>query len=182
VVPTPGGAPAEGRANAAGVVPLAGGSAQDEGRKVRVATVNFSGVSYDLALSDSLAKRYFSRRGITSSTFRYDFRSDLLPGFQFNQDYSLFRGTPQSDTALFRPFRTGTSVSFQLDANSAVLGALARLFGRERAAGARPSPTQNGPGLVAGGDPSSAAAPRASASRVRPPRRPPTAARGAGSR
>jgi hypothetical protein len=157
VVPAPGapraGPPAGATPNAAGVVPVAGGSAQDEGRKVRVLSVNFSGVSYDLALSDSLTKRYFSRRGITSSTFGYDVRSDLLPGFSFRQDYSLFLGTPQSDTAQFKPFRTGTSVSFQLDRSSAVLGAVARLFGRELGPAAPPSPTQNAPGQQPGGDP-----------------------------
>jgi len=152
VVPVPG-APADARANAAGVVPAAGGSANDEARKVRVLSMNFTGVSYDLALSDSLTGRYFSRRGLTSSTFGYDLRSDLLPGFQFRQDYNLFLGNPQSDTAQFKPFRTSTSVSFQLDRSSALLGTLARLFGRELAPAGQPSPTQGAPGAVPGGDP-----------------------------
>ena len=153
VVPAPAAAPDTAqRANAAGVVPLAGGSANDEARKVRVLSANMSGVSYDLALSDSLSQRYFSRRGITTSTFNYTLQSDLLPGFSFQQDYSLFLGNPQSDTAQFKPYRTGTSVRFTLDRNSAVLGALARVFGRDLSA-SPPTPSQNTPGLTPGGDP-----------------------------
>jgi hypothetical protein len=112
--------------------------------------MNFSGLSYDLALSDSLTKRYFSRRGLTSSTFGYDLRSDLVPGFSFRQNYSLFRGNPQSDTAVFRPFRTETSVTFSLDRSSAVLGVLARLLGRDYD---QATPSQNAPGASPGGDP-----------------------------
>jgi hypothetical protein len=154
VVPTPEGATVGPRANAAGVVPLAGGSAQDEARKVRVLSMNFGSVGYDLALSDSLTGRLFSRRGITSTTFRYDARSDLLPGFTFSQDYSLFLGAPQSDTAVFRPYRTATAVGFQLDRNSAVLGALSRLFGIEHdPRDVDAAPTQNAPGVAPGGDP-----------------------------
>jgi hypothetical protein len=109
---------------AAGVIPTSGGSANVDGRKVRVASITFTGLSYDFARADSTGI------GFTDRTFGYQFRSDLLPGFDFNTQYDLFLGDPQSDTATFKPYRTQTNINFQLDRNSSVFGAIARLFGR----------------------------------------------------
>jgi hypothetical protein len=72
----------------------------------------------------------FNRRGFTDQSFGFSARSDLIPGLDFNTRYSLFLGDPASDTAVFKPYRTETGVTFSLDQNSAIFGSLARLFGR----------------------------------------------------
>jgi hypothetical protein len=155
------GAPVRGAANAAGaapaqtVTPLSGGSANAEGRKVKVVSVQFSALNYDFSLADSVSKRLLSTRGFVDQSFSYNVSTDLVPGLSFRQNYSLFLGDPRSDTASFKPFRDQTSLSFQLDRSSALLGAVGRLFGRRLGGSGAPvpSPTQNAPGLVPGGDP-----------------------------
>jgi hypothetical protein len=54
--------------------PPAGGSANVEGRKLRVLSVTFSPLSYDFALADTTG------RGFIDRSFNYSLRSDLLPG------------------------------------------------------------------------------------------------------
>ena len=62
--------------------------------------------------------------------FGYTLRSDLLPGFDFGVDYSLFKGSPRtSDTAEFKPFRESVRGSLSLNRQSGLVGAVARLFG-----------------------------------------------------
>lgn len=109
----------------AGVLPSSGGSANAEGRKVRVASFTFSPLSYDFARADSTGI------GFTDRTFNIGFRSDLLPGFDFSTTYDLFLGDPNTDTATFRPYRTSTNFGFSLDRNSTVFGAIAKLFGKQ---------------------------------------------------
>ena len=142
------------------LIPTAGGSANAEQRKLKVVSLQFSALSYDFARRDSTG------RGFVDPSFSYSATSDLLPGFNFRSEYSLYLGDPTSDTARFKPYRTGTSVSFQLDRNSGVFGTLARLFGLNRGSNSAPiaSATQNAPGAVAGGDPLFAQ--QAAASRV----------------
>ncbi len=142
------------------LIPTAGGSANAEQRKLKIASIQFSSLSYDFARADTTG------RGFVDQTFSYSATSDLLPGFNFRSEYSLYLGDPTSDTARFKPYRTNTSVSFQLDRNSGVFGTLAKLFGLSRGSNSAPipSPTQNAPGDVAGGDPLFAQ--QAAASRV----------------
>ncbi len=130
------------------VIPTSGGSANAEQRKVKLLSLQFSSISYDFARADSTG------RGFVDPSFSYTATTDLIPGFTFRSDYSLYRGDPTADTAVFKPYRTGTSVTFQLDRNSAVFGALSRLFGlRSGNTAPVPSPTQNTAEQVAGGDP-----------------------------
>ncbi len=131
------------------VIPLSGGSANAEQRKVKLASIQFSSITYDFARRDTTG------RGFTDASFQYSATSDLLPGFQLSSQYSLYLGDPTSDTARFKPYRTGTSLSFSLDRNSAVFGALSRLFGLNRGGNSAPIPsqTQNSPTDVGGGDP-----------------------------
>lgn len=152
------GAPAQAAVGAAPnptVSPVSGGSANAEGRKVKVLSVQFSSLTYDVSRADSVSKRLFSTRGFVDQTFNYNLSTDLIPGLAFRQSYDLFLGDVLSDTARFKPFRTGTSLTFQLDRSSALLGAVSRLFGLKLGGPAGPvaSPTQNAPGLVPGGDP-----------------------------
>jgi hypothetical protein len=97
----------------------------DPGRKLRLLSVNFTPLTYDFE-----RKRATGRSGFTTQNFQYDIASDLLPGFGFRVGYSLFQGSPLSDTAVFKPFREDISASFSFNERSPVFVALGRIFGR----------------------------------------------------
>jgi hypothetical protein len=95
-----------------------------EAKKVKVVGVNFSSLSYDFE------RRRQGHNGFTTDGFSMAFNSDLLPGFQANLQYSLLQGNPLSDSAKFKPFRTGINASWSVNGNSGIFGALTRIFGR----------------------------------------------------
>jgi hypothetical protein len=133
----------------------AGGSAAAEGTKVRLLSVNFSALNFDFVRADSLGGSLINRRGFTDQTFNYSLRSDLVPGLDFRSSYSLFLGDPATDTAVFRPYRTETGVTFSLDQNSAIFGTIARLFGRRvqpSSTTGQQNPSQGGRIIGPGGD------------------------------
>jgi hypothetical protein len=109
-------------------------TAPDAGDKIRLLTINASPIDYDFEVA-----RRTHRFGITSNSFSYNLQSDLLPGFDFSSNYSLFQGDPLSDTAKFKPFRTGMTASFSIGKNSNPFRTLQRIFGG--AAPADTSPT-----------------------------------------
>ena len=112
-----------------------------EGRKVRLLTVNFTPLTYDFKIADSVGGSFFNKRGITDQTFGYSVRSDLVPGLDLRTNYSLFLGAPSSDTAVFKPYLTDINASFSLNQKSALFGFIGRLFG------IRPEPEpRNAPG------------------------------------
>jgi hypothetical protein len=79
--------------------------------------------------------------GFVTERFGYTLRSDLLPGFDFGVDYSLFKGSPRtSDTAEFKPFRESVRGSLSLNRQSGIVGAIARLFGYDLSAPSSPPP------------------------------------------
>jgi hypothetical protein len=59
-----------------------------------------------------------------------------LPGFRLGVNYSLFQGNVLSDTARFKPFRTGLQASFSVNSQSGIFAAISRVFGK-----AVPQPT-----------------------------------------
>ena len=97
----------------------------DAGRKLKLLSVNFTPLTYDFE-----RKRATGKSGFTTPNFSYDIASDLLPGFGFRVGYSLFQGSPLSDTAVFKPFREDISASFSFNERSPVFAALGRIFGR----------------------------------------------------
>jgi hypothetical protein len=105
-------------------------SSTAEPRKVKLLSVNFSPLTYDFE-----RKRKTGRSGFTTDFFNYDLSSDLLPGFRLGVNYSLFQGTVLSDTAVFKPFRTGIDASFSVNSQSGVFAALSRIFGKAVPAG-----------------------------------------------
>jgi hypothetical protein len=112
-------------------------AAADQGRKVRLLSLNFSPLSYDFVRADTTGS------GWTERTFRYSARSDLLPGLDFSSTYDLYRGDVQSDTAKFRPYRTGFDLTFSLGPQSGLVGYINRLLGRSTpATGAQPQAAQ----------------------------------------
>lgn len=126
-------------------------AAEAEGRKVRIASLQFTPLVYDFELA-----RATGRTGFATERFGYTFRSDLLPGFDLGVDYSLFLGSVLSDTAEFKPYRESVRFGFQLTNQSAVVRGVSRLFGAG-AAPAGPADDDGAPseaigGLVSSGD------------------------------
>jgi hypothetical protein len=117
-------------------------SAAPEARKIKLLAVNMSPLSYDFE-----RKRKTGHSGFTNDAFGYDLSSDLLPGFSFRVDYSLFQGNPLSDSSKFKPFRTGIQSSFALNGQSGIFGAIARIFGK-----AVPNPAPQTEKLAQGAD------------------------------
>jgi hypothetical protein len=99
-------------------------SEPDQGRKIKLLSLNFSPLSWDFARADSTGN------GFTERQFAISARTDLLPGLDFRTSYDLFQGDPLSDTATFSPYRTDMGVTFSLNGQSAIFGFLARLLGK----------------------------------------------------
>lgn len=97
------------------------------GEKLKLISVNFSGLSYDIERARATHK---SIRGLTTETFGYTVRSDLLPGFDLQVNYSLFEGSALSDTAKFSPFRTGISAGLSFSNTANPFAVFQRIFGR----------------------------------------------------
>jgi len=71
-------------------------SAPDAGEKIKLLSLNFTGLSYDFERARATHSKI---RGLTTQNFGYTAQSDLLPGVQLGVDYSLFEGSTLSDTA-----------------------------------------------------------------------------------
>ncbi|MGH7710293.1 MAG: putative LPS assembly protein LptD [Gemmatimonadaceae bacterium] len=95
-----------------------------EGRKLKLLALNFSSLEWDFERAKATGNT-----GLTTESFSIGASTDLLPGFDFSMNYSLFQGSTISDTARFKPFRTGLGASVQLNAKSPILVGLARLLG-----------------------------------------------------
>lgn len=114
------------------------------GTKLKVLGLDFTGLTYDFARLGELRRRSDERTlsggtpaggvgalaGFSTPNFGFSARSDLLPGFDVNVDYSLFAGDVASDTARFDPYRQSVSASFSLDQTSSIFAVLSRVFGR----------------------------------------------------
>lgn len=98
---------------------------EPEGRKIKLLSMNFTTLSWDFIR----AREATNKQGLTNRTFDWSVRTDLLPGFDFGMNYSLFQGDPMSDTAVFKPYREGVRTNLSLDANSPIIRGLGRLLG-----------------------------------------------------
>jgi len=98
----------------------------DNAKKIDLLSLNFTPISYDF----ERAKGHKSTAGFTTETWGYSLRSDLLPGFDFSSNYSLFLGSTLSDTAEFKPYLTNITASFRISREQNPFAALTRLFGR----------------------------------------------------
>jgi hypothetical protein len=99
----------------------------DAGRKVKLLSLNFTSLTYDFERARKTGKAI---RGLTTPTWGFNARSDLLPNVDVGVDYSLFSGAVQSDTARFSPFRESVRATFSINQRSNPFAILARLFGR----------------------------------------------------
>ncbi|HET7612503.1 MAG TPA: putative LPS assembly protein LptD [Gemmatimonadaceae bacterium] len=100
-------------------------SSTAEPKKVRVLSTDFSALSWDFERA-----RKTHRSGFNSSNFSANFTSDLIPGFRSGIQWSLYQGDILSDSAVFKPFRTGINASLTLNSQSGIFGVFNRLFGR----------------------------------------------------
>lgn len=96
----------------------------DAAQKIKLLAIGFSPITYDF---ERAAK---TGTGITTNSFSYRLSSDLLPGFDFGVTYSLYQGDIMSDTAKFKPYRTGISASFSIGSNNNPLTVIRRIFGK----------------------------------------------------
>jgi hypothetical protein len=99
----------------------------EAGDKLKLLSLTFTPLAYDFERA-----RYTGQaiRGLTSSTFGYTARSDLLPGLDIGVNYSLFEGSTISDSARFAPFRTGISATMSFSNTANPFAVFQRLFGR----------------------------------------------------
>jgi hypothetical protein len=99
----------------------------ESGDKLKLLSLTFSPFAYDFERARHTHKAI---RGLTTETFNYTARSDLLPGFDLGVNYSLFEGSTISDSAKFAPFRTGITASFSFSNTANPFAVFQRLFGR----------------------------------------------------
>jgi hypothetical protein len=89
-----------------------------------VLSLTFTPLTWDFERAEETHKS-----GFTTDAFGYSLRSDLLPGFDFGSDYSLFQGSVLSDSAKFSPYLTDIHATFNLDGKSPLVHLFAKLFG-----------------------------------------------------
>lgn len=96
-------------------------------RKLKVLSMQFTPLSYDFERAKAVGTRL---AGLTTESFGTSLSSDLLPGFDFSMNYSLFEGSTLSDTAVFKPVLTSISSRLQFSQRENPFTVLASLFGR----------------------------------------------------
>ena len=115
-------------------------------RKLKMLSLTFTPLTWDFERQ----RHSKGGSGFATDQFGYTLRSDLLPGFDFGADYSLFQGSVLSDTAIFSPFLQSIRASFNLGAQSAVVRFLGRLFGSDGDSKVAGADTSRGAGILAG--------------------------------
>jgi hypothetical protein len=100
-------------------------SSTAEPKKIKILSMNFSSLAYDFERA-----RQTHRTGFDTDEFRSDFSTDLIPSFHGGVRYSLYQGDLQSDSARFKPFRTGIDAGVTINSQSGLFGAISRVFGR----------------------------------------------------
>lgn len=99
-------------------------------------SLNLSPLTYDF---ERASETHRALSGITTDNFSYSVSSDLLPGFSMNVGYSLFQGSPLSDSAVFKPFQNSMSASFTISHDHNPFGFLLRMLGVSRDSSAQPA-------------------------------------------
>jgi Tat protein translocase TatC len=102
--------------------PKGGDTTDADTRKVRILSINTSGVTYDFEQAKKPGFTGWATQTITNSLL-----SDLLPGFNLSLTHDLWRGQVGADTAKFAPFLQSVSASFALSGNT--FRAIGSIFG-----------------------------------------------------
>jgi hypothetical protein len=110
------------------------------GTVLRLLSIGMTPLNYDF----ERAKGHTWKTGLTTENWGYNLSSDLLPGFDFSAQYSLFKGSTISDTAQFAPYLTSVSATLNFGRDQNPIAVFTRLFGLAApAATASPSPPPN---------------------------------------
>lgn len=96
----------------------------ESAKKIKLLTINLTPITWDFERAQETHKT-----GFATDNFGYTLRSDLLPGFDFGSDYSLFQGSVLSDSAKFSPYLTDIRATFNIDSKSPIVHLFQRLFG-----------------------------------------------------
>lgn len=99
----------------------------DNSDKLKILTLQMSPFAYDFERAKQVHRAI---AGLTTQSFNYSVRSDLLPGFEFSSSYSLFQGSTLSDTAKFSPYRENVQASLNISQSENPFAVLTRLFGK----------------------------------------------------
>jgi hypothetical protein len=104
----------------------------DAGKKINLLSINSTPLTYDFVRASQYASTHghHGMAGLTTETWGYSLRSELLPGFDFSSSYSLFSGSTLSDTAKFKPYLTSISAAFNISRDQNPFGVFERLFGK----------------------------------------------------
>ncbi len=104
-------------------------SSTAEPRKIRLLSINTSGVSYNF---EQAKQRHHT--GWQTGSLTNTFLSDLVPSFQLSITHDLWKGNVGTDSAKFSPFLSNLSASFTV--TPATLQGLGRMLGLR----AKPAP------------------------------------------
>ena len=99
-------------------------SSSEEGKKVKLLSMTFGSLTYDFERAKATGSS-----GFATEHMNIDMNSELLPGLSLGLGYSLFEGSPLSDTAKFSPFRESISASMQINRQTAFIRWILGLFG-----------------------------------------------------
>ncbi len=131
--------------------PAKGDTLSTAARKLRLLSINTSGVSYDFEQA-----KQPGRTGWITETINNSFLSDLLPGFSLNVSHDLWEGVAGSDTARFDPFLQSVSANFSLSGRTlCAIASIIRLCPRPAVGADRtgrifsPDANRRGPGTFA---------------------------------
>lgn len=94
--------------------------------KLKLLALNFDPLSYDF---ERASYTHLPLSGFTTSSWGYSIRTDLLPGFDFRETYSLFQGDPSSDTARFKPYWQGINATFTINRHTNLLSGIEQVLG-----------------------------------------------------
>ena len=121
-----------------------GGAAEEQGRKVRLLSIQTSGLAIDLERA-----KLRGHTGWVSGSLSNTFTSDLLQGFSLSTSHSLFDGPPDSAGSKFAPYLTSVSARFALGPSVLqFLGSLLGFGGAPRSAQPRPDTARAGDTLA----------------------------------
>jgi len=110
-------------------------TAASQAPKIKLLSLNLSPITYDF---ERAAATHRAISGISSSTFSYSVSSDLVPGLSLNVGYSLFQGSPLSDSAVFKPFQNSVAASFTVSQEHNPFGFILGMLGLAHDSAAKP--------------------------------------------
>jgi hypothetical protein len=126
--------------------PAPGDSTGTSVKKIRLLSINTSGLTYDFEQA-----KLPGRTGWTTATLNNQIASDLVPGFTLNVTHDLWKGQVGTDSAKFSPFLSNVSTQFSITENT--LRLVGSIFGLTKKPAKGPEPNAPPANLGSGGVP-----------------------------